>query len=62
MPDIDKIMAWEGGEMSPDQEAEFFQELINNGMAWQLQGCYGRRARQLIQEGACHLATEDEAA
>ena len=53
--ELDDIMAWEGGEMSAEEEREFFQRLINNGMAWRLQGCYGRRAQQLIECGACSL-------
>jgi hypothetical protein len=54
MPNLDDILAWENGEMSPEKEAEFFQALIDNGMAWTLQGCYGRRAMQLIESGDCH--------
>ena len=45
------IMAWENGEMTEDEEIEFFQHLVNTGLAWQLQGMYGRRARQLMEEG-----------
>lgn len=51
--DVDKIIAWENGEMDDDQTIEFFQELIDNGMAWQLQGCYGRTAQALIESGYC---------
>jgi hypothetical protein len=50
---VDSIMRWEQGEMDSEEEATFFQSLIDNGMAWTLQGCYGRRAMQLIQEGLC---------
>jgi hypothetical protein len=51
---VSKIMAWEGGEMDDDATIEFFQELIDNGMAWTLQGCYGRQAVRLIEAGLCH--------
>jgi hypothetical protein len=51
---VSKIMAWEDGEMDRDQEIEFFQELVDSGLAWQLQGMYGRRAQQLINEGEIH--------
>ena len=51
---VNKIIAWEGGEMEEDEEVEFFQELIDNGMAWTLQGCYGRNAKALIEAGLCH--------
>lgn len=48
---VNKVMDWEDGRMDEDEETQFFQELVNSGMAWQLQGMYGRRANQLIQEG-----------
>ncbi len=51
---VEKIIAWEGGEMEQDAEVEFFQELIDSGLAWKLQGCYGRHANQLILAGLCH--------
>lgn len=49
-----RCMDWESGEMSDDDEIVFMQELIDNGMAWTLQGCYGRRAAYLIEKGKCH--------
>lgn len=30
------------------------QGLINSGLAWQLQGSYGRSAMNLINGGVCH--------
>ena len=49
----DKIIAYEAGEMDQEQEIAFFQELIDSGMAWQLQGHYGRQANDLIRMGYC---------
>jgi hypothetical protein len=42
------------------QEMGFFetQELINNGMAWKLEGSIGRYAMNLIDIGICILPTE----
>lgn len=54
MDQVDKIMAWEGGEMSEEDEIAFFQELIDSGLCWKLQGCYGRQATGLINAGLCH--------
>lgn len=54
MPNINDIIAWENGELDSDQEVEFFQGLIRSGLVWQLQGCYGRRAMQLIESGVIH--------
>ncbi len=55
---VDKIMAWEGGEMNEEEEVEFFQILIDTGVAWTLQGCYGRNAAALIEAGLCHAKGE----
>ena len=51
MPDINKIIEWENGGMSETDEIEFFQGLVDTGLAWSLQGMYGRRAMQLIESG-----------
>lgn len=48
---VDKMMAWETGQMSPDEVIEFFQELVSSGAAWELQGAYGRQAARLIEGG-----------
>lgn len=53
VPDVGKIIAYESGEMDRDEMIEFFQELIDSGMAWQLQGHYGRTAQWLINNGDC---------
>lgn len=47
-PSIDDLMAYEAGELSKDQIVAMFQKLINSGMAWKLQGSYGRTAKMLI--------------
>jgi len=51
---VDKIIRYENGTMDSETEIiEFFQELIDTGMAWSLQGHYGRTAMRLIEEGLC---------
>ena len=50
---IDNIIQYENGTLSEAEEVKFFQELINTGMAWELQGHYGRVAEHLIKEGVC---------
>lgn len=52
-PTVDEIMAYEGGEMDEETVIDFFQRLINCGMAWRLQGHYGRTAQALIDGGHC---------
>jgi hypothetical protein len=52
---LDKIMDYECGLMEDEDELiKFFQELIDTGMAWTLQGHYGRTAHALIEQGYCH--------
>lgn len=48
---VDKIIAWESGELEGKQTLELFAELIENGQAWSLQGSYGRTASSLIERG-----------
>ena len=55
-PTIDQVMAYEQGDMDEGDVPWFFQGLIDSGMAWQLQGSYGRAARDLINSGICHEA------
>jgi hypothetical protein len=38
---------------SDDQVIEAWQTLINTGLAWQLQGWFGRTASRLIEQGYC---------
>ena len=53
MNQVDKIIAYEQGELGETETIELFQELIDNGMAWSLQGSYGRMAMFLIDNGYC---------
>ena len=38
---------------SEEQVIEAWQTLIDTGLAWQLQGWFGRQATSLIEEGIC---------
>ena len=48
------IIEYESGNMEPEEVVDFFQALIDTGLAWQLQGRYGRTAKALIESGECH--------
>lgn len=53
MDSLDFIMAYEAGELDEDQIVAGFQQLIDSGLVWQLQGHYGRAAQALIDAGYC---------
>lgn len=40
---------------SEEQVIEAWQYLIDSGLAWKLQGWFGRTANQLIDEGYCSV-------
>ena len=42
---------------SEDQLLEAWQHLIDTGLAWQLQGWFGRTAANLIESGYCKAAS-----
>lgn len=52
------IMAYEGGECSSEEIIDGFAELIKSGLAWSLQGHYGRMAHSLIEGG--YISKEGE--
>ena len=54
--DVKKIIKYENGNMTLGEVVKFFQELIDTGVAWKLQGHYGRIANSLIEDGRCKLA------
>lgn len=48
---IDEIIAYEAGELDEEDTVELFQKLVDSGLAFELQGHYGRVAMQYIQNG-----------
>ena len=51
---VSLIMAYEEGTLEQEDIVGMFQEMINSGLVWHLQGHYGRTARRLIDEGFCY--------
>lgn len=59
MDTLDFIIAYEAGELSDDQIIAGFQAMIDSGLAWQLQGHYGRTAQRLIDAGLCNIPVRE---
>ena len=57
---VDGINRYESGEMTDVETVEFFQSLVNTGVAWQLQGHYGRTASWMINEGLVTVGEEED--
>ena len=51
LQEIDKIIAYEEGELEEEEVIELFQNLVNSGLVRQLQGHYGRVASALLSQG-----------
>lgn len=48
---VDRIIDYETGQLDEVETIELFQELVDTGLAWQLQGHYGRTASRLMDAG-----------
>ena len=46
-----KIKAYEQGDLSDEETVVFFQEMLDTGLVWKLQGHYGRRATHFLDQG-----------
>lgn len=48
-------MICEGADEADEETTiEAWQFLIDTGLAWTLQGWFGRKAAELIEQGICH--------
>ena len=54
-----KIIDYEMGDLGMEDTIALFQELIDTGMVWSLQGTYGRTAVALIDAGLCSKKGEN---
>ena len=58
MDQLSLMMQWEDGGLSDEDTILLFQSLIDSGLAWKLQGTYGRTASNLIDCGDCHVRVD----
>ena len=47
-------------ELTKEMYLEAWQHLVDTGLAWQLQGSFGRMAQQLINEGVINENTRQD--
>lgn len=57
-PDLEAMIAWETGELDAVGTLLLFSNLISTGLAWSLQGMYGRAANDMIKNGVLTLTGE----
>lgn len=53
-----RIIEFETGTATEEQVIELFQYLVDTGLAWSLQGSYGRIARNWIENGLIKKSNE----
>lgn len=53
---LDAIIAFEQGDLDEEDTLALFQDLVDTGLAWSLQGSYGRTAKHLLDQGLIHAA------
>jgi|SRR5579872_3880308 len=51
---VSALMEFENDSLSDEKTLELFQYLVDTGLAWQLQGFYGRTAANLLERGLIH--------
>jgi hypothetical protein len=56
----EQLMKYEYNQLTDEETIQLFQHLVNTGLAWQLQGSYGRTARAMIDNGIVSPASEEE--
>jgi len=58
---VDRLIAYEEGQITDDEEVALFQHLIDTGTCWHLTGHYHRVAATLIEAGLIKSPEQAEA-
>lgn len=58
---LGRLMAYEAGELDEDGTLALFSQLVETGLAWQLQGHYGRTATAMLEAGLIPLPDDEGA-
>jgi hypothetical protein len=58
---VDQLIAYEEGQITGDEEVAFFEQLVESGTCWQLQGHYQRVAATLLEAGLISSPVHPEA-
>jgi hypothetical protein len=58
---VGRISDYESGKLSEDEVIELFQHLVDTGLAWTLQGSYGRTAVTFLEAGLIHKPEDTNA-
>tara|TARA_R100001509_G_scaffold59611_1_gene32839 strand:- start:190 stop:378 length:189 start_codon:yes stop_codon:yes gene_type:complete len=56
---VDQIMKYESDEMTEEEVVDFFQELLDTGTLFHLQGHYQRYASALLHHGVIEIKDSD---
>jgi hypothetical protein len=57
---LDMLMAYEDGSLETDLIPELFQNLVDSGLIFSLQGHYMRAVKDLVEAGLVDLTTDVE--
>lgn len=58
---LDMLMAYEDGALDSELVPVLFQNLVDSGLIFSLQGHYVRVAKELVEAGLIDLTTDTEA-
>jgi hypothetical protein len=57
---LDMLIAYENGDLNTEQTVELFQNLVDSGLIFSLQGDYMRTVKELVKAGLIDLTTDTE--